>query len=129
MYDEINETNHSIMFDRIEAGTYMVAAALTEGNLKIKNVIVQQNPFISNAISGFADDAVSNFQNKVMPALRSSQIAAGQYGGGTRYAAAGGMMEMNPIIDNKGKYTTPQTEINDNPFVNKAKNSGIMGVL
>ncbi len=35
---KINETNHSIMFDRIEAGTYMVAAALTEGNLKIKNV-------------------------------------------------------------------------------------------
>ena len=54
---------------------------------------------------------------------------AAQYGGGTRYAAAGGMMEMNPIMDNKGKYTTPQTEINDNPFVNKAKNGGIMGVL
>ena len=27
------------MFDRIEAGTYLVAAAATEGNLKIKNVI------------------------------------------------------------------------------------------
>ena len=27
------------MFDRIEAGTYLVAAAVTEGNLKIKNVI------------------------------------------------------------------------------------------
>ena len=27
------------MFDRIEAGTYLVAAALTEGNLKIYNVI------------------------------------------------------------------------------------------
>ena len=27
------------MFDRIEAGTYLVAAATTEGNLKIKNVI------------------------------------------------------------------------------------------
>jgi hypothetical protein len=39
------------------------------------------------------------------------------------------MMEMNPIMDNKGNYTTPQTEINDNPFVNKAKNNGIMGVL
>jgi UDP-N-acetylglucosamine 1-carboxyvinyltransferase len=26
------------MFDRIEAGTYLVAAAVTEGNLKIKNV-------------------------------------------------------------------------------------------
>ena len=27
------------MFDRIEAGTYLVAAAATEGNIKIKNVI------------------------------------------------------------------------------------------
>ena len=27
------------MFDRIEAGTYLVAAAVTEGNLKIQNII------------------------------------------------------------------------------------------
>ena len=36
---KINETNYKIMFDRIEAGTYLVAAAVTEGNLIIKNVI------------------------------------------------------------------------------------------
>jgi len=36
---KIYETNYSVMFDRIEAGTYLVAAAVTEGNLKIKNVI------------------------------------------------------------------------------------------
>ena len=33
------ETNYSVMFDRIEAGTYLIAAAVTEGNLKIKNVV------------------------------------------------------------------------------------------
>ena len=37
--NEINETAYSVMFDRIEAGTYLIAAAVTEGNLKIKNVI------------------------------------------------------------------------------------------
>ena len=37
--NEIKETSYSVMFDRIEAGTYLVAAAATEGNLKIKNVI------------------------------------------------------------------------------------------
>ena len=37
--NQINETNYSVMFDRIEAGTYLIAAAVTEGNLKIKNVI------------------------------------------------------------------------------------------
>ena len=36
---EINEVTYSVMFDRIEAGTYLVAAAVTEGNLKIKNII------------------------------------------------------------------------------------------
>ena len=35
---EINETNYSVMFDRIEAGTYLIVAALTEGNIKIKNI-------------------------------------------------------------------------------------------
>jgi UDP-N-acetylglucosamine 1-carboxyvinyltransferase len=35
---EINEATYNVMFDRIEAGTYLVAAAITEGNLKIKNV-------------------------------------------------------------------------------------------
>ena len=37
--DEIRETNYSVMFDRIEAGTYLIAAAITEGNLKIKKII------------------------------------------------------------------------------------------
>ena len=36
---KVNEITYPIMFDRIEAGTYLVAAAITEGNLKIKNVI------------------------------------------------------------------------------------------
>ena len=27
------------MFDRIEAGTYLIAAAVTEGNLEIQNII------------------------------------------------------------------------------------------
>ena len=36
---ELKEITYSVMFDRIEAGTYLVAAAVTEGNLKIKNII------------------------------------------------------------------------------------------
>ena len=35
----INDTKYSVMFDRIEAGTYLIAGALTAGNLKIKNVV------------------------------------------------------------------------------------------
>ena len=36
---KVKETIYSVMFDRIEAGTYLVAAAVTEGNLKIKNIV------------------------------------------------------------------------------------------
>ncbi len=36
---KINETSYSVMFDRIEAGTYLIAAAITEGNLILKKII------------------------------------------------------------------------------------------
>ena len=36
--NEVNEITYSIMFDRIEAGTYLIAAAITESNLKIRNL-------------------------------------------------------------------------------------------
>ena len=35
---ELKEISYSVMFDRIEAGTYLVAGAVTDGNLKIKNI-------------------------------------------------------------------------------------------
>ncbi len=37
--NQIKEISYSVMFDRIEAGTYLIASAVTEGNLKIKNII------------------------------------------------------------------------------------------
>jgi len=36
---QVKEITYPVMFDRIEAGTYLVAAAVTEGNLKIKNIV------------------------------------------------------------------------------------------
>ncbi|WP_342638595.1 UDP-N-acetylglucosamine 1-carboxyvinyltransferase [Orientia tsutsugamushi] len=36
---ELNGANYSIIPDRIEAGTYMVAAAITQGKIKLNNVI------------------------------------------------------------------------------------------
>jgi len=40
---KVKETTYPVMFDRIEAGTYLVAAAVTEGNLKIKNIVPKIN--------------------------------------------------------------------------------------
>ena len=37
--EKLRSCNHKVIFDRIEAGTYIIAAALTKGKLKIKNVI------------------------------------------------------------------------------------------
>jgi UDP-N-acetylglucosamine 1-carboxyvinyltransferase len=37
--NKIKEISYSVMFDRIEAGTYLIAAAVTESNLKIQNII------------------------------------------------------------------------------------------
>ena len=36
--NNLNETNYEIMPDRIEAGTYLIAAVLTEGKLKIVGI-------------------------------------------------------------------------------------------
>ncbi len=36
--NNLRNVNYSVMFDRIEAGTYLIAAAITEGNLNIKDV-------------------------------------------------------------------------------------------
>ena len=38
MVSEIKEISYSVMFDRIEAGTYLIAAAVTEGNIKVTDV-------------------------------------------------------------------------------------------
>jgi len=37
----LKSTTHRVIFDRIEAGTFIIASALTDGKLKIKNVNLQ----------------------------------------------------------------------------------------
>jgi hypothetical protein len=55
---------------------------------------VQNNPFIQQANNAFAADAVANFQQQVMPALRASQIAY-QPGGSSRGDIASGIAAGN----------------------------------
>ncbi len=43
----LKPATHKVIFDRIEAGTYIIAAAVTEGNLKIQNI---NTKIISNEI-------------------------------------------------------------------------------
>tara|TARA_B100001250_G_scaffold383877_1_gene378174 strand:- start:1102 stop:2358 length:1257 start_codon:yes stop_codon:yes gene_type:complete len=37
-FKKLKPVTHKVIFDRIEAGTYIIASALTNGNLKIKNI-------------------------------------------------------------------------------------------
>ena len=37
--EQLKQITYSVMFDRIEAGTYLIAAVVTEGDLRIKNII------------------------------------------------------------------------------------------
>ena len=55
---------------------------------------VQQNPFIEQANNAMAADAVSNFQQQVMPAIRASQIGY-QPGGSSRGDIATGIAAGN----------------------------------
>ena len=36
--EQLNQITYSVMFDRIEAGTYLIAAVVTGGDLRIKNI-------------------------------------------------------------------------------------------
>lgn len=40
--EKLHATNYSIMPDRIEAGTYVIASLVTEGNFKIKNANIEE---------------------------------------------------------------------------------------
>ncbi|HCR4946481.1 TPA: UDP-N-acetylglucosamine 1-carboxyvinyltransferase [Enterococcus faecium] len=49
--DHLHAVNHSIVQDRIEAGTFMVAAAMTQGNVLIADAISEHNrPLITKLI-------------------------------------------------------------------------------
>ena len=48
---------------------------------------------------------------------------ASQYGG---YNQGGVVSDLNPVMGNDGKFTTPQKGIQDNPFLKQAKDSGVI---
>ena len=83
----------------VQAGNYTDSPILDTSNIdpvmqQMLSGSVQQNPFIDQAVNGFANSAVSNFQQNVMPALRSSQIQY-QPGGSSRGDIASGIAAGN----------------------------------
>ncbi len=63
--NSLNETSYSVMADRIETGTFCVAAAITKGNLEIQNF----NPKVINTeldILKRAGAKIKVFKNKIL---------------------------------------------------------------
>ena len=63
------QTRYSVMFDRIEACTYLKAAAITEGRLKIKNINIKTAPY-----PGFPTDLQAQFMVLLCKADKESFI-------------------------------------------------------
>jgi hypothetical protein len=38
----------------------------------------------------------------------------------------GGAVELNPVMNNQGKFNKPQKQINDNPFLKQAQDKGVI---
>ena len=79
-----NITNYSVMFDRIEAGTYLIAAAITEGNLKIKNVIpkiMKTEINILKSIGAKVDQKKNEIQIKGNKKIKHMKIKTAPYPG------------------------------------------------
>jgi hypothetical protein len=107
-------------------------------NPSIKNLIPSASPQAPSQFAPEAADATPlaydsasagrvinqnpNFNPAAAGALytgNTDAALAAQYGGGTQYAAGGGLMELNPIMNNQGKFVKPQMGMNDNPFAGR----------
>ena len=67
--ENLKQVKHDVIFDRIEAGTYIIASALTKGKLKIKNI---EPKFMSAEI---------NLLNKM--GVKITRVGSGTTGSGT----------------------------------------------
>ena len=82
--NNFKSVNHKVMFDRIEAGTYIIASALTKGNVVIKNL----NPKIIKTelkILKKMGVKIIKFKNKLIikkiGKIKSAHVKTGPYPG------------------------------------------------
>ena len=67
---ELKTVNHKVIFDRIEAGTYIIASAITNGHLKILNV---DSRFMTSEISSLSKMGVKIIKKKNHMIIKSSK--------------------------------------------------------
>jgi UDP-N-acetylglucosamine 1-carboxyvinyltransferase len=59
--DELHGTTHTIIPDRIEVGTYIIAGAITKGELEIKNINFEH---IENLLLAFDNLGIDMHKDK-----------------------------------------------------------------
>jgi UDP-N-acetylglucosamine 1-carboxyvinyltransferase len=81
---ELRGTQHSVIPDRIEAGTYMVAAAITGGDVMIENVVADHLKPVSAKLREAGvevSEEISNIRVKSNGSLRAVDIKTHPYPG------------------------------------------------
>ena len=82
--NSLNGTKYSIMPDRIEAGTYMIASGITQSTITLNNIFIDhlKNIMIVLKKIGFKFKFVSNTSLKILPSkLRPIKIKTAPYPG------------------------------------------------
>jgi UDP-N-acetylglucosamine 1-carboxyvinyltransferase len=69
--DKLNGTTHTVIPDRIEIGTYIIAGAITKGELKIKNINLEH---IENLLSIFKKLELNIINDKNNLIIKESEI-------------------------------------------------------
>ena len=80
----LNSTKYSIMPDRIEAGTYMIASGITQSSLTLNNILIDHLKNIITVLKkiGFKFKFISNTSLKILPSkLKPIKIKTVPYPG------------------------------------------------
>ena len=118
--NELKEISYSVMFDRIEAGTYLVAAAVTEGNIRIKNIvpeIIKTEIDILKKIGSKIIIKKNEIQIKGNKKIKSIKIVTAPYPGFPTDLQA----QMTVLLCKANKKSTIKENIFENRFMHVAE--------
>jgi UDP-N-acetylglucosamine 1-carboxyvinyltransferase len=117
---EIKEISYSVMFDRIEAGTYLVAAAVTEGNLKISNIVPEIIKTEINVLKKLGSKIITK-KNEVQiignKKIKSTKITTAPYPGFPTDLQA----QIMVLLCKANKSSTIKEDIFENRFMHVAE--------
>lgn len=116
----LKQISYSVMFDRIEAGTYLIAAAVNEGNLKIQKIIPEIIKTEINTLKKIGSKIVikkNEVQIKGSKKIRNMKIKTAPYPGFPTDLQA----QMMVLLCKANKSSIIQEDIFENRFMHVAE--------